>query len=361
MGLNELEKYQVGILIERLKNSYSDIFSEEAAFELREKMINSNQDFITLSRELNTVFQDQSKLDGLLFKYQLKAKKVVIEKAEDEVAQALNMSEVTDFTRNGKTYIKITYSDGKVQIIENRSGKDTRQIFEDIQRLKALNNIDGAMNAEVAFRELLKDYREVSLDNTMFLDQDKLGMREQSKLNFVQMNFPNNQVFASATDNIFIIKGNPDITVEVIEKDGNYTLEQIGEASYGVKEEKPENVRAETSIERPNEIKQENSIEELEKITEGMTEEEIVEYLRIHGKNPSQIMMILLSLEESKAAKKELAQETTLEKPKQLILKNPKKNGKMAAFVDTLYLAFLVGMISGAVFFAMLRLILHSL
>ena len=61
------------------------------------------------------------------------------------------------------------------------------------------------------------------------------------------------------------------------------------------------------------------------------------------------------------AVRKEEKQNETLEKPKQLILSNPKKRGKMAAFVDTLYLAFLVGMISGAIFFAMLRFILHSL
>lgn len=359
MGLNELEKYQLEILIERLRSFYSDVFSEEVASELKEKMIHSNQDFITLSRELNTVFQDQTKLEELLFKYQLKIKKVLTEKAENEVEQALNMSEVTDFTRDGKTYIKITYGDGRIQIIENRSGKDTKQIFEDVQRLNALNNIDGTMNAEAAFRELLKDYREVSLDNTMFLNQEKLEMAEQSKLNFVQMNFPNNQVFASTTENIFIIKGNPDITVEVVEKEGRYTLKQVGEASYGVKEERQEKAIHEMPIERSNEVKQENWIIELEKITEGMTEEEIVEYLRIHGKNPSQIMMILLSLEEAKASKKEEQQVPTLEKPKQKILTNTK--GKMAAFVDTLYLSFLVGMISGAIFFAMLRFILHSL
>ncbi len=361
MGLDELEKYQIEVLIERLKISYPNVLNELAATELKEKMLNSKQDFTTLSRELSIAFQDQIKLEGLLFKYQLKAKEIVTEKADGEIQQALNMSEVTDFTKDGKTYIKITYRDGRVQIIENRSGKDTKEIFKDIQRLKALNNIDGTMNAEAAFRELLKDYREVSLNNTMFLNQDKLEIKEQSKLNFVQMNFPNNQVFASVTENIFIIKGNPDITVEVIEQDGHYTLKQVGEASYGVQEEVKENVMPLETIERPNEIKQENSIEELEKITEGMTEEEIVEYLRIHGKNPSQIMMILLSLEEAKAVRKEEKQNETLEKPKQLILSNPKKRGKMAAFVDTLYLAFLVGMISGAIFFAMLRFILHSL
>lgn len=361
MSLDELEKYQIGILIERLKTLYPSIVNEATSLELMQKMLNSNQDFVSLSRELNMAFQDQTKLEGLLFKYQLKAQEVVLEKAEPEVQQALNMSEVTDFSKDGKTYIKITYRDGRVQIIENRSGKDTREIFEDVQRLKALNNLNGSMNAEAAFHELLKDYREVSIDNTMFMNQDKLEKTEQVKLNFVQMNFPNNQVFASVVENIFVIKGNPDITVEVIEKDGHYSLRQIEESSYRVKEEKQENIVSKVDIERPNEVKQENSIEELEKITEGMTEEEIVEYLRIHGKNPSQIMMILLSLEEAKANKKEADKNQFLEKPKQMVLKSPQKRGKMAAFVDTLYLAFLVGMISGAIFFAMLRFMLHSL
>ena len=357
MGLDELEKYQIGILIERLKTLYPSIVNEATSLELMQKMLNSNQDFASLSRELSMAFQNQTKLEGLLFKYQLKAQEVVVEKAEPKVQQALNMSEVTDFSKDGKTYIKITYKDGKVQIIENRSGKDTRKIFEDVQRLKALNNLNGSMNAEAAFQELLKDYREVSIDNTMFVNQDKLEKTEQVKLNFVQMNFPNNQV----VENIFVIKGNPDITVEVMEKDGHYFLRQIEESSYGVKEERQENNASEVDIERPNEGKQENSIEELEKITEGMTEEEIVEYLRIHGKNPSQIMMILLSLEEAKANKKEAEKNQTLEKPKQMVLKYPQKRGKMAAFVDTLYLAFLVGMVSGVIFFLMLRLLLYSL
>ncbi len=361
MGLDELEKYQIEVLIKHLKISYPNMFNENLIAELKEKMLNSNQDFVTLSRELNTAFQDQAKLEGLLFKYQLNAQETVAEKAEPEVQQALNMSEVTDFSKDGKTYIKITYSDGNIQIIENRSGKDTRKIFEDIQRLRALNNLNGSTNVETAFKELLKDYREVSMNHTTFVNQDKLGRTEQIKLNFVQMNFPNNQVLASTTENIFVIKANPDITVEVIEKDGYYFLRQIEESSYGVKEERQENASSELDIERPNEVKQENSIEELKKITEGMTEEEIVEYLRIHGKNPSQIMMILLSLEEAKSNKKVVEQNPTLEKPMQMVLKYSRSRGKMAAFVDTLYLAFLVGMISGASFFVMLRFILQFL
>lgn len=100
-------------------------------------------------------------------------------------------------------------------------------------------------------------------------------------------------------------------------------------------------------------------IEELEKMTEGMLEDEIVQYLSLHGKNPGEIMMILLALEQSKE-KKEQAK-TLVEKPNQKVLKNNKLNRKMAAFVNTLTLAFLVGMVSGIVFFVMLRIILHSL
>ena len=72
-------------------------------------------------------------------------------------------------------------------------------------------------------------------------------------------------------------------------------------------------------------------------------------------------MMILLSLEEAKSNKKVVEQNPTLEKPMQMVLKYSRSRGKMAAFVDTLYLAFLVGMISGASFFVMLRFILQFL
>lgn len=358
MNLNELEKYQIGVLLEQLKKLYPNELNESSIAELKSKMINSNQDFTTLSRELNLAFQNETKLEGLLFKYQLKAKEKITEKVEEKTTHALNMSEITDFIKDGKTYIKITYQDGRVQIIENRNGKDTTQIFRDIQRLKALNNIDGTMSTETAFRELLKDYKEVTLDNAMFINQEKLNLKEQSKLNFVQMNFPNNKVLASASENIFIIKGSPDITVEVIEQDGRYLLKQLGETNYGVNENNNEMLKIDSAFEKSNDIK-EHSIEELEKITEGMTEEEIVEYLKIHGKNQQQIMMILLALEEAKSKKVSL--ERQLEKPKQMVLTNPNMRKKMAAFVDTLYLAFLVGMISGATFFAILRVILHSL
>lgn len=359
MALNEMEKYQIDILIGRLKTLYPEIFNERTSLDLRRRMLDSNQDFTMLSRELNRAMQEQTRLEKLLYKYQLRADNVR-QKAETEIQMALNMSEITDFKRDGKIYIKITYSDGRVQVIENRNAKDTKQIFEDIQRLRFLNSMDGIMNAEAAFKELLKDYREVALDNVMFMNQDKLNMKEQSMLNFVQINFPNNRVLASVVENIFVIKGNPDITVEVLESNGNYSLKQVGEASYGVQEQRQEIVRTEMIVERPNNIKQENSIEQLEKITEGMTEQEIVEYLKIHGKNQQQIMLILLALEEAKNKKEAEAKIELAEKPKQMVLK-PDIRGKMAAFIDTIYLAFLVGMISGATFFVMLRFLLHSL
>lgn len=94
------------------------------------------------------------------------------------------------------------------------------------------------------------------------------------------------------------------------------------------------------------------NIEELKRITEGMSEEEISAYLKLHGKNPSQIMMALLMLKEA-----EKNVDTVI--PKQMVLKN--KPSKKAAFVNSLYLVFLVGMISGALFFFMLQIILHSL
>ncbi len=90
---------------------------------------------------------------------------------------------------------------------------------------------------------------------------------------------------------------------------------------------------------------------ELKKITDGMTESEMVEYFKFHGKNPEQIVQILSMLQ------KENEQVTLLEQPKQLVL----KNSKMAAFIDSLTLAFLVGAFSGILFFVILRLCLNAL
>lgn len=99
-------------------------------------------------------------------------------------------------------------------------------------------------------------------------------------------------------------------------------------------------------------------IEKLEKMTEGMSEDEIVQYLSLHGKNQNEIMMALLVLEQSRKQKE---QAKLINKSNKKTLKNNKTNQKMAAFVSTLTLAFLVGMISGIVFFVMLRIILHFL
>lgn len=273
MVLNELEKYQIEVLIERLKILYPNELDELLASELKNKMVNSAQDFMTLSRELSAIFHDESKLENLLLKYGLKTTEKIIE---------------------GE----------KVQPV--------------------------------------------------------LTPEDQAKLNFVQLSFPNNRVLASPSKNIFLIKGAPNITVEVIEQDGRYSLRQV-EENNSEKVQTNETFKIEKTAERMNETQQDYSIEELKKITEGMTEEEIVDYLRIHGKNQQQIMMILLALEKAKETNKAIEQSESLESSKQLILTYPNKKGKMAAFVDTLYLAFLVGMISGATFFVMLRIILHSL
>ncbi len=362
--LDVLEKYQIEILIEQLEQKYPNELDNEIIANLKREILeNSRQDFSTLSKEIGELLKGNSQLDSFLAKYHMEAKnkEQLVQKTEQEVKQSLNMQEVTDFTRNGKTYIKITYSDGRTQMIESRNQKNTRQIFEDVQKLKAINNIDGIQNAEQAFQELLKDYVEVPLENNTFLNQEKLTSSQQSKLNFIAINFPNKKILASPEENLFIIEGNPNITVEVTEKDGHYQLRQMGESSYGVKEdeakEKEINNQEIQMVEQPNDNSFEYTTEQLLEITEGMSEEEIVEYLRLHGKNPSQIMMIVLSLEEERNKKETEKQK---EQPKQLVLKNP-NNNKIAAFIDSLTLAFLVGVFSGIIFFAMLRIILQFL
>lgn len=375
MALDVLEKYQIENLIDHLLVIYPNDLDTTMIESLKQRVLESPLEASYLTREISELFKgDKNKLEGFLTKYQVPLKDLQAsnKKTEEEVKLALNMQDVTDFTRDGKTYIKITYADGRVQMIENRNGKDTKQTFEDVQKLKAINNMDGTQNAEAAFQELLKDYIEVPFENSMFLKQEKLGREAQAKLNFVEAQFPKNQVLASPEENIFVVKGNPDITIEVVEKDGIYRLRQLEEFRYGVREETDVQSFHEDSktieepslnevIEQPNEQKESQEMERLELATEGMTEQEIVEYLRIHGKNPQQIMMTLLALEERKEAKRRKQEEPVLEKPKQMVLTNSNMQRKIAGFVDAMTLAFFVGVLSGTLFFAMLHLFLKYL
>lgn len=360
--LDVLEKYQIEILIEQLQRKYQNELDSQTIENLKKEiLVNSNQNFSTLTKEIGELLNGNNKLEPFLAKYHVetKNKEQLVQKMEQEVKQSLNMKDVTDFTRNGRTYIKITYRDGHTQMIESRNQKNTKQIFEDVQKLKAINNIDGIQNAEEAFQELLKDYVEVPLDNSEFLNQEKLTGLQQSKLNFIKLNFPNQRILASPQENLFIVEGNPNITVEVTELNGHYQLRQIGEMTYGAKESKENQIVNQEieMIEQSNDNSLEYTTEQLLEITEGMNEEEIIEYLRLHGKNPSQIMMIVLSLEEER---NKTETEKQKEQPKQLVLKSP-KNNKIAAFIDSLTLAFLVGVFSGIIFFVMLRIILQFL
>lgn len=368
MALDVFEKYQVENLIDHLKAVYPNDLDEGMIEQIKKSVVDSNVEASSLTREITILFKgDKNKLEGFLTKYHIRVKNLeqVTEKTEEEVKHALNMKDVTDFTRDGKTYIKITYGDGRVQIIENRNTKDTKQIFEDVQRLKSINNIDGSQNAEEAFKELLKDYIEVSLENITFTNQDKYDIETKARLQFVEMHFPNYQVLASPNENIFVVKANPGFTVEVVKRDGKYELKQLEEMGYGTSENSnnaEENVREEVPLFMEDKIEESNevsgySIEELEQITNGMTEEEIVDYLTIHGKNPQQIMMILLSLEELKDRKRQEQEIKLVEKPKQKVY----KNDKMAAFVDSLMLAFLVGALSGSLLFIILRILLQTI
>lgn len=361
--LDVLEQYQIEILIEQLQQKYPNELNGQIIGNLKQEILeNSNQDFSTLTKEIGDILNGNNQLEPFLAKYHVgvKNKELFIQK-EQEVKQSSNIKEVTDFTRNGRTYIKITYRDGHIQMIESRNQKNTKQIFEDIQKLKAINNIDGIQNAKEVFQELLKDYVEVPLKNNTFFIPEKPTSSQQSKLNFMELNFPNQRIFASPQENLFIVEGNPNITVEVTELDGNYQLRQMGEYSYAVKEPavtENEIINQEMqAIEQPNDNSLEYTTEQLLEIMEGMSEEEIIEYLRLHGKNPSQIMMIVLSLEEERNKKETEKQK---EPPKQLVLKSP-RNNKIAAFIDSLTLAFLVGVFSGIIFFVMLRIILQFL
>ena len=373
MALDVLEKYQIENLIDHLKEIYPKELNASIIAQLKKSVLEGNQEVASLTRELNELLKgNRVQLAQFLSKYRVPfiVTKSEAKETETEVKHALDMKEVTDFSKDGKMYIKITYQDGRVQIIENRNHKNTQQIFEDVNKLKALQSMNGTQNAEIIFRELLKDYIEVPLENSTFLNQEKLNLKEQAQLHFVEQSFPNHRVLAAPSANIFIVKGNPDLTVEVVETDGIYQLKQLEEYKYGNEREKKEEGAKQSTFSIPQEMEknefsahsvvtEESEIDKYVLATVGMTEAEIAQYLRLHGKNPQQIMMIMLKLEERKMNQMK-QQEAVMEKPKQMVLK--KESGmKMAGFVDALTLAFLVGTLSGILFFAMLHLFLKFL
>lgn len=164
-----------------------------------------------------------------------------------------------------------------------------------------------------------------------FLIQNGVKEIEPIK-DFVERQFKGRLVLSSPQENIFIVQGDPNITVEVIKENGVYHLHTLT---------KEETINPDVAL----------------KNIESMNEEDAIQYLRSQGNNPGQITMMMLKREE----KKQQTEKVIEEKPRQFVLKNDKVNQKIAAFVDSLTLAFIVGTFSGALFFFILQLLLKHL
>lgn len=129
---------------------------------------------------------------------------------------------------------------------------------------------------------------------------------------------------------------------------------------YQVKAKTENQTKKSITIDKIDDFIALNEIAQIESATAGMTEQDTVQYLRSIGKNPQQITMIILALQNRRQTKIENKPEI-YEKPKQMVLINPNVKQKMSGFVDALTLAFLVGTVSGTLFFAMLQLFIQHL
>lgn len=149
----------------------------------------------------------------------------------------LNLENVSDFTKDGKNYIKMHYSNGTIRIIENSLNGSGQEIFKDYQSRYGINSNDGAINATNIFETLINEFHEVTLTNIKDMTKEEynnLKPKEKELFDIIRKKYVGYEIIASPEENIYVISsaGKDEKVVSVEERDGKYVIYDVDEKGY---------------------------------------------------------------------------------------------------------------------------------
>ena len=143
----------------------------------------------------------------------------------------VELVDVYDFRRGEQDYIKLTYSDGSVRILENHldsNGNSYKgeEIFG-VLKEKYGNDVTNVFHqfTKNSIEVNLYDFRDISNKNVY----DQLSQGEQQLIKIVMSQYPDKKILSGASSNMFVIQevGKPDILVQVESLNGVYQVRPI--------------------------------------------------------------------------------------------------------------------------------------
>lgn len=232
-----------------------------------------------INNKLSLLMKNQEETINYLNKLGIKAnEKVNSNNLTEKIKKQLNLSDITEFSSNGKDYFKFKSSDGQIYIVRNM-GDDSKELFMHILNTSSINYIDGKKNASEIFRRLNeKKFIEIQMTKSDEINDKDKNKSQMAIIKKIETKFPEKEIIASFEENIYIVKGNTtdeDILLSASYENGKFKVRNIVQKTYGKKVDniKNPNKKEETkSVEIPNDILEEieNDIDVNNIIEEGL-------------------------------------------------------------------------------------------
>lgn len=185
--MTEFELKSLNTALDRLlKEGY--IKNEEQRQILLDVYKEDKRPYNLIHDEINKLRFDKELLEEKLRK-NLVIAGVEMAKKEEKETKPLSLEDITDFEKDGKSYIKVHYPDDTIRIIENRTDpyKSGKERFEEISKTTTLLSDDAKANATDIFEQsLAKSCTELDVKNikeiTTQQEFKKLTSEQQKKV-----------------------------------------------------------------------------------------------------------------------------------------------------------------------------------
>lgn len=247
----------------------------------------------------------------------------------------LNLENVSDFTKDGKNYIKMHYSNGTIRIIENSLNGSGQEIFKDYQSRYGINSNDGAINATNIFETLINEFHEVTLTNIKDMTKEEynnLKPKEKELFDIIRKKYVGYEIIASPEENIYVISsaGKDEKVVSVEERDGKYVIYDVDEKGY------------------------KHNNQDNNSVTNDINDEH--EYVDVDNVNTNTEVINFNENEEYEKAQNDPTYVNKKDKVKVLTLKRQYPTSK-AGYMDAALLSLIVGMSSASLIAILIKLI----
>ncbi len=205
----------------------------------------NNFDLDSIKKELDMMFRDSNFINVLLSR--VNSQNVQMFNNQSNMDNSVNntsnqvlenekkdaeLTDVYDFRKDDHDYIKLTYSDGSVRVLENNlnnNGQPSKG--EDI--FSVLKEKYGEHDITRIFHEFTRNSIEVKLYDFNDLGNkniyDQLSQNDKQLINIVMSQYPGKKVLSGAASNMFVVQefGKPDILVKVESLNGIYQVRPI--------------------------------------------------------------------------------------------------------------------------------------